>query len=460
MIEKSALPPPPPQGLFKATLTRLLELDRPVPIRTEGEIAAEVERNYTWNFAVNLLDGVMFMLGASFISSTTILPLFLSKLTTNPLAFGILAVIAQAGWSLPQLFTANFMERLARKKPVVVNLGLFLERVPIFVMLAAALVAGRWPVLALVLVLAGYAWHAVGAGIVAVSWQDLIARCFPVERRGKFFGTTSFLGAGAGALGAVLSTWLLNRYFFPINFAYTFAIATVALSLSWAFLALTREPVQAPLVHRRSNLEYLASLPALLRGDENFRRYLITRMLLALGGMGSGFVTVAAVSRWHVADSTAGLFTLALLAGQTLGTLICGFLADRFGHKLCLELGAVAGLAGFALAWLAPGPTWYYAVFALLGFLSGAVLVSGILIVMEFSVPERRPTYVGIANTGVGIVGAAAPLLGAALARLDYGALFAASAAVNLGACALFFWWVREPRRMAANRGHDREPTR
>lgn len=446
MIEHPA--PTPKRGPFMAVLAWLLQLDRPVPPRSDDEIAAEVDRNYPWNYAVNLLDGIFFMLGASFISSTTILPLFLSKLTTNPLAFGLLAVIAQAGWSLPQLFTANFMERLARKKPVVINLGLFLERVPIFVMLAAALVAGRQPTLALVLVLVGYAWHAFGAGIVAVSWQDLIARCFPVARRGKFFGTTSFLGAGAGALGAVLSTWLLTRFAFPVNFSYTFGLAAVAISLSWFFLALTREPAQATVTPRRSNLEYLAGLPELLRRDDNYRRFLVARMIMAMGGMGTGFVTVAAVSRWDVPDSTAGLFTLALLVGQTAGTLVFGFLADRFGHKLCLEVGTAAGLAGFALAWLAPAPGWYFAVFALLGILSGAGLVSGILIVMEFSEPERRPTYVGIANTGAGLMGVMAPLLGAGLARVDYGLLFAISAAVNLVAVALFGAWVREPRQL------------
>jgi MFS family permease len=451
MQSSSTSPTPRPRARrnpLKATLAWLLELNRPVPSRSDDEIVAEVERNYSWNVTVNLLDGVWFMFGLSFISATTILPLFLSKLTTDPLAFGILAVIAQAGWFLPQIFTANLMERLARKKPVVVNLGLFLERVPIWVMVLAAVAAYRSPELALVLILGGYAWHALGAGAVAVSWQDLLARCFPLNRRGRFFGTTSFLGAGAGALGAVLSTWLLPRYPFPTNFVFVFFFAAVGISVSWCFLALTREPVQATSTPRRSNMEYLAGLPELVRNDLNYRRFLITRLLMALGGMGTGFLTVAAVSRWAVPDRDAGLFTLALLAGQTVGTLACGFLADRFGHKVCLELGTLAGLGGFGLAWLAPGPDWYYAVFVLLGFLSGAILVSGILIVMEFSGPERRPTYVGIANTAVGLVGVVAPVLGTALAGVGFGLLFAASAVCYLGAFVLFHWWVHEPRRL------------
>jgi len=128
MQSSDMAPVPPPAARhnpLKTALVWLLELNRPVPQRTEDELAAEVERNYNWNFAVNLLDGTWFLFGISFISSTTILPLFLSKLTTAPLAFGILAVTAQAGWFLPQIFTANLMERLARRgcKTIILEEG-------------------------------------------------------------------------------------------------------------------------------------------------------------------------------------------------------------------------------------------------------------------------------------------------------------------------------------------------
>ncbi len=339
---------------MKRILAWLLQLNRPVPQRSDAELAAEVEHNFNWNFTVNLLDGASFFFGASFASSSTILPLFVSKITTDPLPLGLLAMIAQGAWFLPQLFTANYVERLARKKPVVVNLGLFSERLPMWIIVLAAALAGRWPGLALALFLVSYAWHGLGAGIVATSWQDLIARCFPVNRRGRFFGLTMFLGAGTGAAGGLFSTWLLNTYPFPTNFVYTFAIAATAISISWVWLALAREPVQPVTAPRQSNRAFLAGLPDLLRRDLNFRRFLVARLLMALGGMGSGFVTVAAIQRWHVPDSTAGLYTVALLAGQTAANLVFGFLADRRGHKLSLELGTVAGVLGFLIAWLAP----------------------------------------------------------------------------------------------------------
>ncbi len=431
---------------MRLALRRLLRVDRPVLPRSDDEIAAEVERNYRWNFSVNLIEGISFWFGLSFISSSTILPLFISKLTPSPLPIGLVAVIAQAGWYLPQLFTANGVERLARKKPVVVNLGFFLERLPIWVLAGAALVAGRSPGLALALFLVGYAWHNLGAGVIATAWQDMIARCFPVDRRGRFFGITMFGGTGTGTLGAALSTWILGAFLFPINFVYVFTIAAIGISLSWFFIALTREPVQPVTAPRQSNRQFWAGLPDILRHDHNFRRFLLARLTLALGTMGVGFVTVSAVGRWQVPDSTVGIYTAALLLGQTLGNLAFGLLADRFGHKLSLELSALASLLAFTLAWLAPSPDWYYAVFALLGVTLGAVIVSGILLVLEFCEPQRRPTYVGLANTSVGLVSVVAPLLGAWLAGINYTWLFALSAGVNLVALGMMRWWVQEPR--------------
>jgi MFS family permease len=394
----------------------LLQVDPPVALRPESEVAAEMNRNYRWNFNLGVLDFSFFWMGATFASAATILPLFVSKLTASPWAIGLVAVIAQGGWYIPQLLSANLVERLPRKKPVLVNLGFFSERLPFWLLVVAALVAAEAPSLALVLFLLGWAWHNLGAGIIAPAWQDLVARCFPVEKRGRFLGTASFIGSAAGAIGAVLSTFILQTVPYPSSFAWVFGIAAALILLSWVFLALVREPVQAATAPRQTTAGYFGALPALLHGDGNFRRFLAARVLLAVGNLGSGFLAVAAVQQWQVTDATVGLYTGAMLAGQTVATLFFGLLADRVGHMASLKLGGVAFCLAFALAWLAPWADAFILVFVLLGIGGAAVLVSGILVVMEFSAPDRRPTYVGIANTCVGAAGVLAPLAGAALA--------------------------------------------
>lgn len=433
---------------LRLALRRLLQVDKPVPPRSDEEITAEVERNYRWNFTVNVIEGASFFFGASFVSSSTIVPLFISKLTSSPLPIGIVSVIAQGGWFLPQLFTARAVERLPRKKPLVVGLGFFLERVPIGLLIGIALIAGHSRSLSLILFLISYAWHHLGAGVVATAWQDMIASCFPVERRGRFWGTATFVGTGTGILGAALSAHILKAFTFPLNFAHVFGIAAISIAVSWFFFSLTREPARLVATPRQNSRQFWGGLLDILRHNHNFRRFLAARLTLAMGSMGLGFVTVAAIQHWHVPDSTVGVYTAALLLGQTLGNLGFGLLADRFGHKLSLELSALASFLAFVLAWLAPGAGWYYPVFALLGVTLGAIIVSGILVVMEFCEPQRRPTYVGMANTSVGLVSVVAPLLGAWLASASYNWLFALSAGVNLVALAMMRWWVQEPRRV------------
>lgn len=436
---------------LEKALRWLLVVDKPVEPRSDAELAAEVEANYGWNFAVNVLDGATFWLGLSFISSATIVPLFVSKLTPSQWAIGLIGVIANSGWFLPQLFTANRVQRLPRKKPVVVNLGFFTERLPIWLLPLAALLAVRAPTLALVLFFLGYAGHALGAGVVATAWQDLIARCFPVARRGRFFGFTTFLGNGTGAIGAILSAWLLANLAFSANFVATFFIAATLITVSWGFLALTREPVQPATAPRQSERDFWASLPDILRQDPNFRTFLVARLLLVLGGMGGGFVTVAAVQRWQVPDGTVGLYTTAMLLGQTVGTLGLGLLADRRGHKLTLELGALAAVLAYSLAWLGPSSASTFAVFGLIGVALGAYVVSGLMIVLEFSPAHLRPTYAGLVNTALGLAGIVSPLVGAWLASMNYDWLFALGAALNLAGLAALHWKVREPRWLAAH---------
>ncbi len=427
-------------------LTRLLLLDKPVPERSDEEALAEAQRNYNWNFVMNLLDGGTFWFGIAFASSATIVPLFVSKITLNPLVIGLVAMIAQSSWFLPQLFAAGLTERVDRKKPIVVNIGFFLERVPVWLWPVAALMAVRWPYTALVLFLLAYAWHGFGAGILGPAWQDLIARCFPVSRRGTVFGLTSFIGTGVGALGALVSSRLLAYYEFPWNFFLVFLTAAIAINVSWVFIALIREPEQRSVDHEDSQSGSWARMWRVVKRDSVFRSFLAYRVMMVSGAMGTGFLTVTAVQRWSVQDSIVGYFTAVLLLGQTAGSLIAGMLADRYGHKAPLVLGGMAQVSGFTMALTSPTPEGFFVVFALIGLAMGVHMVSGTLVALEFSEPSRRPTYVGIANTTAGVAGSVAPLIGGWLASAGYQLLFGICVALGAAALIWLLVGVRDPR--------------
>jgi MFS family permease len=418
-------------------------------IASNSAIQQDVERNYRWNFLVNTLDGATFGFGMSFFSSAIILPLFVSHFTDSPLAIGLISFLGWGGVLLPQLFMANAVERAPRKKFFPMALGFFLERLPIFFLppMIYLLAAGQ-PILTLVLFFVLYTWHNLGAGVIIVGWQDMIAKVIPVEKRGRFFGISNFIGNGTGILGALAVPFILGKFTFPLSYVISFAVAGALFFLSWVSLSLTREPAVYSNKPPVSQLEYLRSLPEVLRRDRNFRMYLLSQIVFSLSGMATGFLVVYTVQTWDLPDAEAGGFMIALQIGLTLANLFFGFLADRKGHKLSLEICWLLSALALTLAIIAPNPLWFFPIFFLSGAVSAGTFISGISIVYEFTDAENRPTYIGLANTIPGIVVAVAPLIGGWLAgAISYRSMFILSAIIGTVSWVLLRYAVREPRK-------------
>ncbi len=416
-------------------------------------VQQQIEQNYRWNFLVNALDGASFWFGMSFISSTIILPLYVSHFTTSPLLIGLIPFLSTAGHLLPQLFVANAVERAPRKKFFPATLGFFLERVPIFLLAPAAyFFATSQPILALVIFFVLYAWNKVGVGVILVGWQDMIAKIIPVEKRGRFFGITNFAGNGTGILGALAVPFVLDRFTFPLGYVISFSVAAALILISWVFLSLAREPAVHSSKPPVSQLDYMRSLPEVLRRDRNFRMYLLSQTIFSLSGMATGFLAVYTVQTWDLPDAKASGFTLALQIGLALANLFFGFLSDRKGHKLSLEICLTLSALSLILAIFAPSPWWFFPIFFLRGAVDASTFISGISIVYEFTDAERRATYIGLANTIPGVAGTIAPLIGGWLAgATSYQAMFALAAIIGVIAWVLLRFAVREPRHMNAN---------
>ncbi len=412
----------------------------------------QIEKNLRWNFLVNALDGASFWLGMSFISSTIILPLFVSNFTSNPILIGLIPFLTSAGYLLPQLFVANWVERKPKKKYFPVTIGFFLERVPIYILpVATYFLAVKQPTLALISFFILYGWNTFGAGLIIVGWQDMIAKLFPENMRGRFFGITNFIGNGTGILGALAVPLVLEKYPFPIGYVISFTLAAILMFLSWVFIALTREP---PVLHDKpvvSQLDYLRSLPEVLRKDHNFRTYLWSQIIFSLSGMATGFLVVYAVQHWKLPDAQASGFTVALQVGLTLANLFFGFLSDKKGHKLSLEICMILSVVSLLLALVAPSPIWFFAIFFLRGAINAGVFISGISIIYEFTSAENRPTYIGLSNTIPGIASSLAPLIGGWLVGVvSYQAMFIVSGLLGIISWGLLHFAVREPRAIKA----------
>jgi len=238
----------------------------------------------------------------------------------------------------------------------------------------------------------------------------------------------------------------------PDGYAACFLMATLCMGLSYVALARVREPrVAAPDVAPPLGI-YLRRVARLLREDRNLGWFLLSRALIFVGMMASGFYTVYALRHYAAPDWAVGVFTTALLAGQMAGNVALGALADRAGHLAPLAIGAGALLLANVGALLVPSLELFFVVFVLQGLHLAAVNVSGLSVLLEFAPsPAARPTYVGLGTTLLTPVAFGAPLVaGLVIDAFGFPVLFVAAALGSLAGLALLLGRVREPRHRPA----------
>jgi len=411
-----------------------------------------VDKNLRWNFTVNLIDIAFITLGISLVSRDTVLPVLVSTLTDSNLAIGLIAALYGLGIYLPQLFTANFTERLLYKKPFVMLVGSFGERLPYLLMgVAVWFFAVPAPNLALVLVLSCLALTGFAAGAATPAWYDLIAKVIPVQRRGVWSG----LGHGIGALMAIFGAFLVGRildsYPYPNNFALLFLLAFLATCISFVGLALNREPPSPMVKAHVSTRHYFRQLPGVLRANANYRRFFISRTVVILGTMANSFFIIYGSQRFALGGAAIGALTAALVASQAVMSLVWGVVGDRAGHKVVLASAAALLALASLNTLLAPSQSWLLLSFILLGAASSGDGVSGLNIILEFAAPEDRPTYIGLTNTLLALPIVLAPILGGWLATVaSFPALLGVAAILAATGSTLLAFWVHEPRKHAS----------
>lgn len=405
-------------------------------------------KHLRYNITVGLLDGGMFGIALGFASFGTILPLFVASMTDSATLIGLVPAIHAAGWLLPQLFTANYTARLRRYKQTVL-LATIHERIPF---LGFALVAFLLPKIGLqaglILTFLFLIWQGLGGGFTANPWTSLISKIIPSESRGTFFGTQAALANLAISGAAIGAGYLLHLFYAPLNFMICFLIASLFFTLSWFFLALTREPADHEKIIEENPLPFWHGAGRILRRDKNFNWFLAARILSQFATMGFPFYIVYALRRFQMDEVTAGYLTATLTIAQTVANAGMGWLGDRVGHRLMLIVGAASALLSSLFAWFAPSLAWFFPIFGLAGFANVSIWTNGMTMTVDFSDETERPFYIGLAQTLTAPATILAPIIGGRIADTQgFVSTFGWSVLLSIVMMSILIFLVKEPRK-------------
>jgi len=389
--------------------------------------------HFQHNFVAFLMDYVFFGVAFAFVNPSTVLPAFASTLTDSEPLIGLVGTTVQAGWLLPQLVAAAVMGGRPRKKPYL-KIANYSGRPLWFILaLATILLSRSRPALMLWVLIASITLYFITDGVSSVAWFDILARAIPMSRRGRLIGIgqlfSGLLGIGVGALvGGILEAPSLP---YPGNYALIFALSGVALIPATVALMSLREPEGEVGEEHRSLLDTLGQLGVVWREDTRFRRLVSYRWLVGLFNLALPFYVLHATAVVGLPEAATGWFVSAQMIGGIVASGLLGWLAERRGPRSVICVGALTAVLSplLALALHFFRGTLISQAYLLVHFLFGITrnswLLGPISYVMEMAPNGKRPLYIGLYNTLIGLLVPASFIGGVLLRITSYPVLFA-----------------------------------
>ena len=418
-------------------------IDRFTPDDHENDrfVAANLKRNFIAHFA----HGMLGMTGFRLIYAPTFVPTYLYMLTGSSLMVGVSQALQQVGAVLSPLLSASQIEDKKRIMPHAMRNGTMMRVQLLGLALSGWLLSGAWLAAATIffLFLLGYY-----SGAQRVSFQMLMAKVIPLQKRGRLQGYRNLAG---GAVAAALSWWagstLIEKNVLGNGYATTFMLAFILTSLGLAALALL---IREPDNHRRRTpmrlKERLRELPLLL-AERNYRHFLIAQLLTTAGRIAMPFCILHAGDVMRLDGKALGLLSLAFLGADTLSNLVWGALGDRKGFRLVYILANIAWIGAFGLMLVARDQAGFVLGFIALGAAGCGYSMSQQTLVLEFGSREDTPMRLALSTTAETSVAAIGPIIGGIIASF-YGfiPLIWLSITLIAGALLVMLFGVSEPR--------------
>ena len=380
------------------------------------------DRDHRFNFIIGNIQGAVFMFGVSFMDPTTVLPLFVKQFTQSDFFVGLASSLHRAGWHLPQLFIAGYVERRPKRLPVylwantgrMVTLGSFL---PILYFYGAS-----HPATVLALFITMYGCSHLFGGFAGLPFSDLVGKTIPRTHWGTFYAVRFFTGYGVmSVIAGLVIRYILaspESYPFPSNFVVIFACGVLLMTVGYLVFGLLRERPGPVSETRRSAWMMMGEVPRILRSDANYRRTFFTQMLAATSGLALPFYIVVARERFEVDVSTAGIFLMTQTIGAALSNILWGWVSARFGNRRIIQgtLAVQVVTPLYALVLTVLAPDWlrgasdnevlvaFLPVFFAVGSTVTGSFVGFKSYLLDIAPEDRRPTYIGITSTMLGVV--------------------------------------------------------
>ena len=342
------------------------------------------------------------MAALAFVAGSTVLPVFISKLTSSRTLIGIISHVEWFGWMFPQLFAAAFLAH--KKKALGFYNSLSIIRLILFASVIASIFifSDNYPVILLVFGV-GFTIFSLSSGIAGVAFMEVVGKTIPADRRGSFFGWRMFSGGLLAALCGLVIKKIIAAYRFPYDFGYTCIIAWSLMFFGLLCFALLREPENIDPLEKAPPKMHLKTAVKIFKDNENLRKLIFSRAWLNTALMAAPFYVIFAIEFLGAEEWMAGIYLTAQMIGYLGSNLLWGWLSNRVSNRLVILLSGffriLSPLIAFGGCFITIDPYVFSGVFLFLGMAEAGIDMGYMNYMLEISPDKGRPLYIGLVHT-------------------------------------------------------------
>jgi len=342
------------------------------------------------------------MAALAFVAGSTVLPVFISKLTDSSILVGIISHVEWFGWLFPQLIAASIL--VHRKKVLGFYNGLSAIRLAIFALTIAMIFYFNQNNTAILISFSvGFTIFSISSGLAGLAFMEIVGKTIPNQRRGSFFGLRFFSGGLLAALAGLLVKKIMTTYSFPFDFGITCGIAWALMLMGLLMFAFQKEPEKQDLVKKAPISAQFKLAYSFFLKDLNFRKLIFSRIWSNTAYMAMPFYVILSIEKLTAPEWMAGVYLTSQMSGFLLSNFLWAWVSDRISNKLAIVFSCIIRIAPPVIALSSFYITIDYYFFAVVFFLIGAseagIDIGFMNYLLEISPEKERPLYIGFLNT-------------------------------------------------------------
>jgi MFS family permease len=388
-----------------------------------------LQKSWKRNFPLLILDMAFFSTAISF-TDATIISVFILKATGSVFLVGLLQMLRTAVFFIPQILSVNIS---GRKNKVTILKWTVLGRSFLIIASSAAFMTND-PEIVAISFFVSLALFGLCDGFTVIPWLDLVAKLFPSNKRGSFFGLGGVVGGFSQIVAGFSISGILDNpsLVFPRNYGMLILIQLIIMFCGLLPIYLIKEEEDDEKREKDSLLTAVKRIPNIIREDKTVAGLVSAQLLISFYSLATPFYSIYAVSNLDVKDSVVGYFLSAQMFGRLCFSLVWARLCNKRRHRQIIQYTAIMYLISLALM-LVLGWSSMPKELVELGVMASFVLtgaaMNGMWIglnnyVMETTRADRRPILLGFLNS-LNVVTSILPLLGGfLLGYIPYQAVF------------------------------------